>query len=266
MLQLVLLLLVVTNASLQAAPKVATLSPFQLNSNTSGVIKREPDYKVATNSIEAVPAIGALVAACAASLAAAGGCAAIAGVAIAAIQWVVGMFDGVRSDDAWITISASETDYADGNALEITWFGTSDVDKDSLGSISRGETDTWREDLGGSLLKDIELRIDETNDICVTNFVFTVGPEVSGVDSKRYIDLPAWVIAYITETPVTPDCIWFGDSEAAIGNFKFRWKKALECYDEYFQDGTANYARCLTWAMYRYDKMTNGRFVRWTYG
>ena len=59
---------------------------------------------------------------------------------------------------AWVTISNGETQYADGNALEIKWHrANGQADLDNLGWLSKGETKTWREDLDASTLTEIEL-------------------------------------------------------------------------------------------------------------
>eukprot|EP00586_Coscinodiscus_wailesii_P001230 CAMPEP_0172483830 /NCGR_PEP_ID=MMETSP1066-20121228/11007_1 /TAXON_ID=671091 /ORGANISM="Coscinodiscus wailesii, Strain CCMP2513" /LENGTH=324 /DNA_ID=CAMNT_0013247963 /DNA_START=626 /DNA_END=1597 /DNA_ORIENTATION=- len=173
-----------------------------------------------------------------------------------------------HEDDAWLTIRASETKHADGNSLEISYYRyNGERDDDSLGSISRGETDTWREDLDSSHLRAIELRVDETDDICVVEFAFKVGKEPSGTGREETITLSSYEIFYLVESrsPVKPDCIWFGDENLSVGNFYFHWPSALRCFKNYKFYGSLDYVICMQKAMYSYDVMINGRYRRYRY-
>eukprot|EP01084_Bolivina_argentea_P013608 25547_1 len=204
----------------------------------------------------------ALLAACAATLVAALPCAGLVATVAGGVALALIASGDSSPDDAWVTITASTIYGAGGNSLEITWYSKDDTDRDSLGSLSPGETDTWREDLGDSPLRYIELRVDETDDICVTNFVFIVGEEVSGTKNKEAVDLPIYVISYVTGVSIKngQDCLWFGYGSYAIGKFYFKWEEALSCHDKHFGGADRGYATCFKTAMKRSDVMTNGNF------
>ena len=136
-------------------------------------------------------------------------------------------------------------------------------DNDSLGTVGRGQTETWREDLDSKHLRHVELYLHRDDDICIKNLVLTVGKEPSGKGNMRQITIPAWVLSRITDSPMSPDCVWFGDGNGSLANFKFYWPKALQCYESYFRRGDRSYYNCFTWAMDRHDKVVNGRIRRW---
>lgn len=185
-----------------------------------------------------------------------------AAVAYALNAW----FNCCRDDDVSVTITAGGVIQADGDSLEITYYGTDpdDIDHDSLGRLGIGETDTWNEDLGGSDLSIIELNVDETNDICASNFAFGVGESVSGTGRFETAVLPAYVIAYITAVKLDvgdqKGCVWFGDEVGSLGMLRFDWKLALQC-TRYFQiSGDVDFADCLKLTVYRYDVRQNGGY------
>ena len=212
----------------------------------------------------AAPAVGAAAAACFATTAAAGVCIGLASLVVG----LIGLFSGLgdsESDNAWLTITTGTTDYAEGNALAIAYHRAGERDNDRFGWIGKGESKVSWEDLDSKLLREVELYLVDNNDICIRNIIVTVGKEPSGTGLREQIDIPAWILSAIIERPMRPDCVWFGDHEASLTNFKSHWPTALQCYKDYFRRDDNSYFNCFTWAMDRYDLIVNGRFERWVY-
>lgn len=90
--------------------------------------------------------------------------------------------------------------------------------------------------------------------------MFQLNREPSGTGSKEKISIAAPIFAYITNSRVITKsnggegCLYFGDAEGAIGNFEFHWPSALTCHKNFASYLSTDYAKCLTWAMYKYDK------------
>ena len=167
---------------------------------------------------------GALFAACTHSATAVGICAGIVDKALTGLKSLFGWTNSVEEDDVILTMTTGDRANAGGTALEVSWWTALGETQDELSGIGRGETNTWQQDLT-SILTAVELRIDERNDLCVKNVVFVAGSQVSGTGLKRYLELPAGVMAHVTNQTLDPDCVWFGASHLALGNFKFEWKE-----------------------------------------
>jgi len=204
--------------------------------------------------------------ACIATVYAAAACAGLAVSIITIVTQARTWFGTPSNDDAWLTVTASDIPYGDGNAMGIGYHRWNERDNDSLGYVGRGQSKTWREDLDAKHLWDVELYLRDTDDICIRNLVLTVGKEPSGRGEVRIIDIPAWILSRLTGSPMDPDCVWFGDENGSLTNFRFYWPKALECYENYFRRSDRSYYRCFTWAMRRHDKKLNGKIYRWTWG
>mmetsp|Transcript_25394 Transcript_25394/g.36883 ORF Transcript_25394/g.36883 Transcript_25394/m.36883 type:complete len:583 (-) Transcript_25394:244-1992(-) len=190
------------------------------------------------------------------------------GIIFSTFDWLGGIFGTPSNDDAWWTVEAGRGNYADGNSLGISYHRGKETDKDSLGHINRGEIKESREDLDAQHLVAIEVRVEDTNDVCVKNMAFQVGKEPSGTGKVEKVAVAAPVFTYITKTKLHDSqemCIYFGDEEGAIGNFKFHWRSALKCQRNFGTYLTLDYAKCLTWAMYSYDVRKNGKYSRYTY-
>jgi hypothetical protein len=191
------------------------------------------------------------------------------GIIFSSFDWINGIFGTPSNDDAWWAVEAGDSSYADGNSLGISYHRSGEVDKDSLGFIKRGQVKESREDLDAKHLIAIELRVENTDDVCVKNMLFRVGKQPSGTGKVEELSIPAPVFSYITKTPLHNTkqmCIYFGDFEGAIGNFMFHWPSALTCQKNFGAYFTLDYAKCLTWAMYRYDVRRNGRYMRSDFG
>mmetsp|Transcript_12196 Transcript_12196/g.15094 ORF Transcript_12196/g.15094 Transcript_12196/m.15094 type:complete len:625 (+) Transcript_12196:98-1972(+) len=190
------------------------------------------------------------------------------GIIFSAFSWIDGIFGTPSNDDAWWSVEAAESRFADGNSLAISYHRNGEVDKDSLGYIAKGEVKESREDLDAKDLIAIEVSVENTNDVCVKNMLFRVGKEPSGTGSIEELSIPAAMFTYLTDTQfhnTEQRCIYFGDAEGAIGNFKFHWPSALTCHKNFGAYFTLDYVNCLSWATYRYDVRRNGRFQRFTY-
>ena len=182
------------------------------------------------------------------------------------VDWIGDVIEENYHDDAWLTVSNSDRPNANGNSLEVTYYSfNGDVDNDSLGSLAKGEVDTWREDLGDSPLKVVELRTDETDDICPTSIAITAAKYVSGTGRYETLLLPSFVISQITGSEMNEDCVWFGDSNGAVSNFKFDFQTALYCSQKYIAQPNNMFYVCMTHAMISYDKVVDGKVYRWSY-
>lgn len=174
-------------------------------------------------------------------------------------------FGEPANDDVWWTVEAADLINAEGNALGVTYHRSGGSDDDSLGHIDRGEIKTSREDLDSQPLVAIEVRVEDTNDVCVKNMAFKIGKEPSGTGHVENISISAPIISYITNTKLHNNvnmCILFGDEEGAIGNFKFHWPSASICQRNFGEYFSLDYANCLRYAMYRYDVMNSNRYSR----
>mmetsp|Transcript_1346 Transcript_1346/g.2979 ORF Transcript_1346/g.2979 Transcript_1346/m.2979 type:complete len:764 (+) Transcript_1346:193-2484(+) len=189
------------------------------------------------------------------------------GLIFSSFSWI----GDTGADDAWWTVEAANSNYADGNSLNIGYHRGGSTDTDGLGWIDRGEVKSSREDLDARTVDAIEVYIDDVNDVCVKNMQFQLGREPSGTGVVEKISITAPVFASITRSSLRSNgsggqmCLYFGDAEGAIGNFKFHWPSALVCHKNFGSYLTPDYANCLSWAMYSFDKRVNGRYRRWTY-
>lgn len=190
------------------------------------------------------------------------------GIIFSTFEWINGIFGTPSNDDAWWAVEAGKSDHSDGNSLAISYHRNGEVDKDSLGSIGRGQIKESREDLDSKNLIAIEIRVENTDDVCVKNMLFRVGKQPSGTGRIEEVPIPGSIVALITKTRLHDTkemCLFFGDAEGAIGNFKFHWPSALTCHKNFGVYFTLDYANCLTWAMYSYHVRENGRYQRYTY-
>jgi len=191
-----------------------------------------------------------------------------AGIIFSTFSWIDGVFGTPSNDDAWWNVEAAGSHNAQGNSLGISYHRSGEVDRDSLGWIGRGQIKESREDLDAQHLTAIEVRVENTDDVCVKNMLFRIGKEPSGTGKVEELSIPGGVFAYVTRSRLHDSremCIKFGDDEGAIGNFKFNWRSALKCQENYGAYLTIDFANCLRWAMYRYDVRRNGQYKRTTF-
>lgn len=181
---------------------------------------------------------------------------ALFGQMLSAFTNILGIFGDSKVDDVWISIELGKNGEAGGNSLEVKYHGIDgEVDQNTLARMGSGIFASWREDLTTRQLHAIEIYVDETDGMCVRNFGFTVGPEVSGTGQKELLVIPAEAISYLTGASIfgNDGCVNFGDDEHSIGNFKFHWPSALTCYKNYIRYPAQEYAECLRHALYGYD-------------
>lgn len=151
--------------------------------------------------------------------------------------WIRDAIRNTQNDNAVISVKAGQADEGGGDAIHVRFhlFGGGTDDK-NMGQIERAETIKKTEDLDNDSgdVEFVELRLDsDTNDVCMEEVVFAInhGKTDSNLEEQFEFSAPLLNAIFGGRAAFDSDhaCLWFGDEEGSLSNFKFSWPGLRSC-------------------------------------